>query len=170
MSTNSFERAIARAIMCESTIRDVYEQLADLFSHVPELETVWRQMAEDEERHIDLLAEVRRHLSPEAQRSEAPRSLWDRIEEAEAYLEQARLDGVRTLDDAYELAHEMENYELVSLFQVLAVGDVPTELRDRFLSLQIDEHIGRLESVKDGFPSTADRNTISAHWSAIGGV
>jgi hypothetical protein len=142
MSTNGtvselFDKAIALEICAE----EFYRRLAGMFSSEADVVKFWNRIADEERGHAKYLRQVREKLSTEVLAGPADESM---LEMARKSLTQAD-DGfpfVKNLDDAYNLAIELENSETNTIFQFMLVN-FPTEELSKsqaFLSVQLKKH------------------------------
>ena len=152
---DSLEALITRAIRCELTVRDLYSQFAQLFSHVPTLATRWQALSEDESSHVELWQEVRGKLSETEFSRDADPDLLQDLLRVERLLEPDLTSRIGTLNDAYELAHQIEDSELNALFRLLVVEPVKEPQRKAFLLAQLDGHLERLMSLGRDFGQKA---------------
>lgn len=126
-----------------------YMGLSELFLHEPLAAEVWWDMAAEEALHVWLLekaeeaVEAAGHLDEpvdpatiqEAQRlaSLEPEKLWARI---------------RTLEDAYQAAHEVEAMEFDALLEPILLDVFPGDIRNRIARSQFDRHAGPLQRLR----------------------
>ncbi len=160
MDDATIEYLIERAISWEIAARDLYVTLSEAFPSQPSVAETWRQMAIDESAHAAILRDTRASL-PESRLAEhlgtAETAL---IESVEGQLAQVRAAKLRTLDDAYELAHGLESSEVNTVFQLVVsfhAEDVGTEA---LIDAQLEEHIGRLTRLADQFDRAARRSMV----------
>jgi len=142
---------IERAISWELAARDLYVTLSNSFPSHPEVEETWKQMAVDESRHASILRQTRDAL---------PRGCLSRplvatesalIDSVETELACAAMVDLRTLDDAYEVAHGLESSEVNTVFQILVSCHTEDLATSALLDAQFDEHLGRLKDLANRF-------------------
>ncbi len=134
----------ALAIECEDRARRIYASLGDRFAHVPEAAGLWAQMMQDEERHLAQLRSIREALTREQLAQPADEGTLARAQAVVVAPFEHRLAAVKTLDEAYELAHELEHAEVNRIFAVLANAFIPRAERRAFYLANLKEHAGRL--------------------------
>jgi rubrerythrin len=132
------------AIRLETAAREFYEGLAERFAHCPEVAAFWRVMAKDEACHGNRLTEwgastdggrLAQAVDPKMLRM-GEKLLGTSVAE--------RLDDVRSLDDAYETAHELESSEINAIFRffITEFGRDPRVIT--ILMQDLDQHAERL--------------------------
>lgn len=134
----------ALAIESEERARGIYDVLRDRFAHVPEATELWGLLMQDEEQHLRQLERMRDALTPEQLVEPADEVSLARARAVNASPVEKRLAAVRTLDDAYELAHEIEHAEVNRVFAALASQFIPRAERRAFYLAKLQEHAGRL--------------------------
>lgn len=153
----------ANAIAAEYAAKHFYEGLSHIFSHIPEVSLIWREMMDDEDIHAHELQDIRNTLTPELLGKPAERSLAVKV-----IAEVEKLDGkfdikkVRTIDDAMDLAYELEYSEVNTLFRTMVKEFVSSQTRSKFVSSLIEEHVARLEELLKVIPAEEDRGKLSA--------
>ena len=69
--------------------------------------------------------------------------------------------SINNLDEAYELAHELESSEVNAIFKFLTIEFVSNAEREQFIVSQIDQHQQKLIDFSSDFGSKAWRKGIS---------
>lgn len=133
-----------RAIQIENQAGDIYRALEKRFAHYPEAAVLWKAMAADEDVHAQVLRRVLEGASPEQLDRPAPVEAWTNVSKILELMSQDLLGSIRTLRDAYELAHGLEFSEVNSVFELLAVDLVPSDVERDFVSSHIITHQNRL--------------------------
>ena len=140
------------AISWEHEARAMYLALAEAFVEHPAVRALWVQMANDEAVHAALLRKAR-DATPAERLAEVLGPLESiRVASVETELVAARGAELRSLDDAYELAHRLESSEIVTVFGLLVFGTFDDRSRDALLTNQVDEHLGRLARFAETYP------------------
>ena len=156
------EWLLERATSWESKARDLYAALAELFDHQTKARRFWQEMSNDESRHVDILLDIRNTI-PKSRLSE---HISEKQTEAalriETLFKSDLAAHLATLDDAYELAHVIENSEMNAIFLLVAVASVADTQRDELVESQIDEHMERLLQFGREFRATY-RTGITIH-------
>ena len=145
MSGETIGWLFQKAIGWELSAHGVYTSLSGRFSAHPDVGAFWKGMADDELLHAEEYRAAQRSLTSlqldhvlgakELGDALEVESLWSAVGERE----------LRTLQDCYETAHELESSEINSIFQFVMLDMVSDSASRRFLVSQIEEHIGRLD-------------------------
>ena len=144
MDEKTIQLIFELAINWETQARDLYSNFAKLFNHEPKVSEFWIQLSKDESRHIVVLKDILNTLSTEKRLMEISNELWTSVTRVEGLIKEATTRKVSTLDDAYELAHQLERSELNTLFKLI-VNDYHTDEKvKKFILSDITEHIERL--------------------------
>ena len=151
------------AIGAEKTAEELYRGLETKFAHHPEVANFWGQYAAEEVTHARWLERFRDSLNSEELSAPAdPHTL----EEARAVLGfsvEDALEQIRNLEDAYQLASELEHSETNTVFEFLVNHFSSDEKTQSFLRTQLRDHIGRLMiDLPTQFEGAAVRRTIGA--------
>lgn len=121
-----------------------YVHMAAAFNHMPEVSAFWQQLHSEEIEHENILRGVCASLPPETLAGPPEPFLAERVSDACRLIDAVDVDAVRTLDDAYELAHELEFSEVNAVFKLLAMAGVPAETHSRFVVDNIERHQNHL--------------------------
>ena len=134
------------AINWETQARDLYANFAKLFNHEPKVSAFWIQLAKDESQHIVVLKDILNKLSTEKRLMKIGNEQWTSVTRVEGLIKEAITRKVSTLDDAYELAHQLERSELNTLFKLI-VNDYHTDEKvKKFILSDVIEHTERLKN------------------------
>jgi rubrerythrin len=137
------------AIAAEHYARELYRELERRFSAEPVVAAFWRRYAAEEAGHATWLEQLLKQLPPET--CEAPADP-DKLEMAQHIIKvplAAALAEVKTLEDAYQLAHELESSEINTIFEFLLSTFADDRQATQFAREQLREHVARLTT---GFP------------------
>jgi rubrerythrin len=136
------------AITAEKEVARFYGQLSGVFRNHPPAVACWTRMASDEQAHVRELEGRLRSLSRAEMSQEADIELYEAARKNLSHLiGLLGMRTVRTLEDAYEIAYDLEYSEVNVVFQALLsrYGSVASNV-DFVLSL-IREHVGCLEQL-----------------------
>ena len=78
----------------------------------------------------------------------------------EDFLACLQVQSVRDLEEAYELAHEIENYELTRISQLFVNEVIKNNQLVDFMKAQLDEHIHRLEEIGTQWGTVTARRAV----------
>ncbi len=118
-SENTIERLFELAIEFEYKTADVYKRFAKLFPHVPRLPAFWQGLHDDEIQHVITLQNVRELLTLEQRLACPPTEIWESVVKIQRIITRDLFRSIKNLNDAYELAHELEFIEANTLFSFL---------------------------------------------------
>jgi len=153
---------IQSAIEAENSAHEIYLQLSKIFAHVPDVSKFWQNLAYDEAKHAHTLKKVQMSLSDEQLATAADQQLMDSVTSITFLLNKISLGTVETLDDAYEIAHEIEYSEVNHIFKCLAGHFITREDKKRILLHQIVEHQQKLTDFTENFGDRTWRRQILA--------
>lgn len=160
MTDHTLAEFFQSGIEIEQKVADIYTAISRMFDHVPDVAAFWEKMAEDEREHVKAITEIRDSLSAEQMASPCSEEQWKSIERTKRYLGGDLTRDILNLDDAYELANEIEDHEVMIVFQVIAIELVPKPVRDELIALKIKEHLSRIDSFEKDFGGAVWRKTI----------
>lgn len=146
MNRLTLAELIDQAIVWEADLRDLYAGLSEAFPAYPSINEFWKHMAIEESSHGTLLRHARASI-PDAQLSHR---LGDNENQLVAAAREALAEAseipLRTLDDAYEIAHTLESSEINIIFRLLLMAPISGEDMGTLLAAQFEEHIEKLNS------------------------
>ncbi|MGQ9522910.1 MAG: hypothetical protein ACUVTV_09375 [Anaerolineae bacterium] len=135
-------------IGAEKASQDFHLQLAKMFAHEPVAAAVWWKMAADEALHIWLLEQLKGTLSPDELSAPVNAEVWEKARAVMAVSPEAVLEGIRTLEDAYQTVHELEHYEFGAVLDFLFSDYFRADFQQAFINSQLREHLARLEELQ----------------------
>ena len=132
------------AIAAEKAAEELYRGLELKFSHHPEIAGFGKEYAAEETGHARQLEDIRDTLSPDQLSAPAdPRQLKYARRVLQSPVEK-KLKCVNNLEDAYQLAHELESSETNAIFEFLITDFAVAREAHSFLRSQLGEHIARI--------------------------
>ncbi len=140
----TIEETLETAVRIETRAADLYGVLARRFSHVPGMTGFWEDLRHDELGHANTLRSVRGSLSKEKLASTVEHSITASVNGIMEMMGKDLLGQIKTLDDAYEIANELEFSEINALFKYLTTDIVTTASRGEIIVHHIDEHQQKL--------------------------
>lgn len=150
------------AMELEKTQAEIYKGLMKKFSFSEEISELWASMAEDEKGHYELIAEIYKKLDSELLLLEADKDLCDKVSNGLNVLNLERLNDVLDLNDACNLAHEVENYETDAVFK-FAQTKFKHGLNRLELASMIFAHLDKLCSFSERFGSAEEKKKIKVN-------
>jgi len=155
-----------KAISLEHAAESLYLHFAEIFSEYPEVSRFWKSYADEEKGHAAYLERARNSADPERLASPADEGMFAKVQHCLDIASHAKMKTIKTLDDAYQMAIELENSETNTIFEFMIVNFSTEELMKshKFLKQQISSHVARLEN---DFPPpynqrTARQNVLAA--------
>ena len=139
------------AIAAEHYARELYRAFAGLFTTDSRVTAFWQSYAAEEMGHATWLEQLLKKLPPEA--CDAPADP-DKLDMARHIIKvplAAALAEVETLEDAYQLAHELESSEINTIFEFLLFTFADDPRATQYARDQLREHVARLST---GFPES----------------
>jgi rubrerythrin len=132
------------AIAAESAAQELYERLATLFASHPEVVGFWKQYAAEEAGHVTWLTHLRDRQSPEQLSAPADAGMLEIANRMMGLSVKDLLAQVHNLEDAYQLANELEGSETNAVCEFLLDNFSLDEKTHTFLRSQLRGHIARL--------------------------
>ena len=144
MDPANFETLFRLAIEAERKGEELYLRLAERFAHLPRVSEFWRQMTDDERQHIRELEDVFNSLKNEERTSPADPSMVEKARKVTGYSVAHTLGFIKTLEDAYQEAHEFEHAEVNELFSYLLRSFLPPDRWKTIVAAQVKNHLLKL--------------------------
>ena len=149
------------ALEIEQKSADIYAKLSKLFSHVPEVSAFWNEFAKEEKQHRDTLKEIYDSLTNEQLFSFLNEDIMQKVNEIQNILNKDLISPIKNLNDAYELAHELEYFEVEAVFKFLANKVITSEERKNFILLEINDHQQKLTVFSNKFGDATSRRRVT---------
>jgi rubrerythrin len=151
------------AIDAERAAEALYRGLAVKFEHHPDVAQFWREYAQEEVMHADWICRVRASLDEDRLAAPAdPKMLRYAHQALERSVEET-LHQIGDLEDAYQLAHELEDAETNAIFEFLITHFADDRKTAGFLRAQLKDHVGKLMiDFPIQFPHGEGRRVIKA--------
>ncbi len=135
------------AIELERAAETLYKEMAELFSDEPQVMSFWLRYAEEEKGHAAYLQRARDEMSADELSKPANENILRDARRCLRDAEAVDLKTIRNLDDAYQLAVEVEGAETNAIFDFMLSNFSTGELAKsyKFLKVQLDMHATKLE-------------------------
>lgn len=136
------------AIELEKAAESLYRQLETMFSEYPEVALFWRHYADEEKGHASYLERIRQGVDIHRLSRQADSNILQKVRQCLGKVSQSKLENIKTLDDAHQLATELENSETNAIFEFMIINFATDELAKshQFLRTQLSTHITKLEN------------------------
>ncbi len=135
---------IELAIQGERLSQIFYEKLASRFKEHPDVMEFWMGYASEEKGHARWLENLRTRSAEERLNQPADPVVLKQAEQALNFPVDSIVAGVKTLQDAYEVANELEHSETNTVFEFLISYFAEDPQTHSFLRAQLNDHIARL--------------------------
>jgi rubrerythrin len=142
---------LGMAITAENATEKLYLGLAQKFSHLPQVADFWQAMMQDEIAHARGLEKIRNTLTPEQLRGPVDPLILQQAQRIARLPVEQNLKSIATLEDAYQLTHDLENSELNTVFEFIVSEFMAEESVKELVMSQLREHIARLSKFPDAF-------------------
>ena len=140
----SIGHLIELAIQGEKLAETFYLRLEKKFSRNPDVAQFWHSYASEENGHARWLIRLRERVDAERLNQPAEPEVIQQAERALATPIDRLLDDVHTLQDAYNIANELEHSETNAVFEFLISHFAEDSQTHTFLREQLNQHVGRL--------------------------
>ncbi len=135
---------IELAIQGERLSEAFYIRLANKFRNHPDVAEFWNGYAAEENGHARWLIKLRERAGSERLMQPADPDILQQAERALATPVDMLLSGVKTLQNAYDVANELEHSETNAVFEFLISYFAEDDQTQTFLRAQLSDHVGRL--------------------------
>lgn len=151
-STETVGKLFDYAIELERAIETLYRRIGNMFTHHQDIAQFWKRYADDERGHASYLERVKEALDIRRLSEPAYGGMIHDVQKCLGAASQRRLDNIQNLEDAYQLASELENSETNAIFEFMIMNFSTDELAisHKFLRAQLNSHLARLQT---GLPS-----------------
>jgi rubrerythrin len=139
------------AITAEKVAEDLYLGLAQKFSHLPKVSDFWQEMRKDEVAHARGLEKVRASLTPEQLLTPVDSVVLEQARRSASFSARDALNSITTVEEAYQLTHDLENSEINTVFEFIVAEFVAQEVQKELVMSQLREHVARLNHFPEAF-------------------
>jgi len=151
------------AIKAEKNAEEMYRRLQAKFAPEPDVVRFWRNYAQAEVGHALWLERIRGTLNPEQLAAPADEETAAAAKRLLLFPIERALQEVETLDDAYQLANEIESGETNVVFEFLIIHFASDAQAQSLIRSQLRDHVAKIST---GFParfkSSASRLSVKA--------
>ena len=146
---NSIQTLFGYAIAAENYAEAFYLQFERMFAADPAVAAFWQRYAAEERGHVRWLEGVLVKLPEETRTAPADVEMLETARRLTAAPLDEVLAGIETLEDAYQLAHELESSEVNTIFEFLLATFASDTEAAQYARQQLSDHVARLS---DEFP------------------
>jgi hypothetical protein len=146
MDKLTISQAFEIAIGSERALERLFKGLEAKFANQGDLAAFWALYAFEETRHAEWLEELKAKLTPEQLSGPVDPEAMHLLRAVIEFSVEKALDGVKDLEDAYQLVSEIESGETNAIFEFLQNNfEANKEIRS-FLRAQLGKHVARLST------------------------
>ena len=161
--TGTIADLIDLSIAIERITESVYSHFVVIFADVPEIATFWRRYAQEETGHANWMRNLRGRVDPLILAQPADAKIWEMAVHATRVSAEQLVVQIETLQDAFELANEIEHGETNAIFEFLMRNFSNDEKSVMFLRTQLKDHIGHLmNGLPDPYREISARRAVRA--------
>ncbi len=150
------------AILLERLAQKVYTGIADLFRYEKGISLIFEELAADEEQHIKLLSKLLAGLPTASGKLPCSFQHCEKLQSILEHLEHIDINAIENLNDAYELAHDLEFSEINSIFLQIILLCADDDEEHTFIKQEIIEHQKKIFTLKTQFGDKQKRKTFVA--------
>lgn len=148
------------SINAEKVMHAFYRGLMKKFSPWPEVSDFWKGMAEEEMQHARELLGIRDSLEPGQLQAPADPPILHKAKRILRFSVRDSLNSIKTLDDAYNLSHDIEFSEGNAVLELLVREYIPPGKRKKFVLAEIENHIAKLMKFNETLGDAEWRKSI----------
>lgn len=148
------------AIVNEMKAADIFSNFRDSYSFDERLYEFWNGMVQDEIMHADVLKKIHNELTDDKLNEKPDPKVCEYAEKAYQLISKIFKDNPKNLDEAYELAHELEFCELNEVYLILLKNKVGDDRAKEFIRSEIAVHQKKMTDFRDTFGDREWRKSI----------
>jgi rubrerythrin len=151
------------AIDLEHRAAELYEVLATKFEHEPPVAEFWREYAEEERTHARTLTSIRSRIGEDVLAGEGDERMMNYARKEMDRAVDQTVAQISNLDEAYELANDLEVGETNAIFEFLIDEYAVAQEARGFLRSQLKEHVTKIAMrFPEGYQSKGERLSVEA--------
>jgi rubrerythrin len=160
---NSIEALFGYAIAAEKYAEAIYLQFERMFAADPDVVAFWQHYAAEERGHARWLEGLLDKLPEETRAAPANLEMLETARHMIATPLAKALAEIETLDDAYQLAHELESSEVNTIFESLLETFAGDPQATQYARHQLSDHATRIsEEFPERYRSVSSRRSFRA--------
>lgn len=157
-----FNELLQKSIMIEEKTANIYSTFAERFSNEKKVVDLWSEMERDELSHVKFFQRLYDRSDEALLNSDVDIMISRQVNGMMAFLEKDHMSKVDNLDDAYELAHELEFYETNCVVKILEMEMIPKKLKSEFLYASLMIHQTRITMFQNNYGNKEWRLSVKA--------
>lgn len=134
-------RLIELSLAAELAAENLYRRFSALFIEQAEVHSFWLQLAKEEKGHARWLQSIREKLSEEVLSEPVKHNITEAALQTTALIAQAQFRPIHTLEDAFQIGHELEASEINVIFEFLFNQFINDQSKKDHLREQLHAHI-----------------------------
>lgn len=163
MTASTIEDLLAIAVQIERLCERLYRRMEGMFPSTPEVVAFWRKYADEEVGHALWLEKLRARCTPAQLAQVADAQILVTAERMLEFVTTHALKTVTTLEDAYQMATELENSETNAIVEFLIDNFTDDPASVSFLRAQLKGHVANLEkTLPSRYQSKLARSELKA--------
>jgi hypothetical protein len=151
---------LRKAIAIEQSAASIYYVFSLLFSEYEEVASFWTGLQRDEEFYANQIFKIISSLPNDELHSPADEELWNKIWLTKRVVGGNFLSMVKTLDDAYAAAIEIESSDINNVFNSLVDRFITPQERSKIIIRNNDYHQKKIKHFDDILGDKNFRKTI----------
>ena len=112
---------------------------------------IFVELYNDKKEHIGMPESILRDISKEKSFHTFDRKALEFINNSSKFMENDLMGSVSDLDEAYEVANEIESHEIMQAFNLYSLDSMHAFIRKEIIALQIDQHMNKLDRIDNMF-------------------
>lgn len=144
LNTKTLSDLFECAIINEMKAADIFESFRDAFSFNEDLKEFWEGMHQDEIMHADVLKKIHNDLPSDRLLGKPDEKVCQYAERAYNLILKISEEEPENLDEAYELAHELEFCELNEVYKILLDNKIDDDKAKDFIVEEIKNHQNKM--------------------------
>ena len=149
--SETYQNLFKIVVSTEEELRQLYQLFAKEFMHYKEISDFWKSMAKDEFLHIKELENIYKSLSENQLNETVDNTVIENARKNLKRIQSAKTTQIQTLNEAYELSHEIENSEVNAVFLFIMHECCPSKKQVIFVEKEITIHLEKLNNFTKNF-------------------
>lgn len=153
-----------RGLPPNDAAQKVYLAFKSKFLAYKEVADFWQKMADDENEHAQVLASIHGRVAVEDLTAPADARMAEKTYLLQGLNVQELVDSITNLNDAYQIAYNLESSEVNTVFNFLAIRFLSVDQSYDIISSTIDRHLLRLAEFARTFVKAEQcKNILATH-------
>jgi rubrerythrin len=158
----TFSELINAAIAAEDAAQRIYLAFKGKFLYRPDIANFWQAMADDENEHAQILSRIHGRIAVEDLAVLVDIQMAEKAYTLQELNVLELINSLHNLNDAYEIAYDLESSEVNTIFNFLIIRFLSTDESYEIISSAIDPHLLRLAGFARTFGNTEQCKSVLA--------